>query len=393
MPQLEYLDANNPIHRVNPQILSKLVSAQWDLLDKEYKTGISVINRVCADLGLKALKMPSKYASLSAQKFANQNFSSLNSVFREILEFNGIASTAIVTQAFQMAFRSQLLLAFHDPDTAVNAVKTKIVSVINDFPRSMADLECGRNKGDVLDPYILAAAQILLFCGEFSLAINSVISHKAIMIIEGLMGHLHEDVIGMMRGNVRVPEPRGEDQEKIDYISNPFPGADMLQPPTKPGQRLRFHQIKSKTGSAKGGDGKRLGQQLAFLQDHYHGDIYYHALIGNTLRGHRSKTGVEKAAPNVIVLVGDASFKELTRTVVGPELLLRLYQASFMEASKESGYNLDTISKSIIKAFVDRAGKEGESFLENILYHATSGPVEEQDNRVFNKIGHRARAK
>ena len=87
------------------------------------------------------------------------------------------------------------------------------------------------------------------------------------MMIEGLLGHLHEDVIGEMRGNVRAPEPRGGEQEEIDAAINPFPGADVVQPPGQRSEALRFHQIKSKTGSAKGGDGKRLGDQLRRLQE------------------------------------------------------------------------------------------------------------------------------
>lgn len=385
MKKLDYLESSHPIHKINENLLDRLLEAQRNVVGKEFGSSKELLSRVGLDLGLKALILPERYAKLSAEELVNRSFSSLNQLFREILELNYIAATAVTTQAYQMAFRSQLLLAFPNPDSAIESVKAKVISVVKDFPRNVEDLECGRNPGDVLDPYIIAAAQVLLFRGGFSSAINSMISHKALMIIEGLMGHLHEDVVGMMRGNVRAPEPRGEDQEKFDFTNNPFPGADVVQPPLKKEQKVRFHQIKSKTGSAKGGDGKRLGQQLAFLQEQYEAEIYYHALIGNTLRGHRSKTGVEKAAPNVIVLVGEASFKELTGSIVGPELLLRLYQASFMEISKESGYDLEAISQSIVRTFVERAGAEGETFLENVLHHATSGAVEEQDSRVFNK--------
>ena len=94
--------------------------------------------------------------------------------------------------------------------------------------------------------------------------------------------------------------------------NSPFPGTDVVQPPYKLGETMRFHQIKSKTGFAKGDDGRRLGEQLKRLQDLYQREMLYNALVGNTLRRHRSKTGVEKAAAGIIVVVGEASFHELT---------------------------------------------------------------------------------
>lgn len=93
------------------------------------------------------------------------------------------------------------------------------------------------------------------------------------MIIEGLLGHPHEDVIGAMRGDVRAPEPRGKGQETPHPLTNLFPEADIVRPPLAH-RPLRFHQVKSKTGSAKGGDGRRSGLRLSFLSDHYGGEAF-----------------------------------------------------------------------------------------------------------------------
>jgi hypothetical protein len=41
----------------------------------------------------------------------------------------------------------------------------------------------------------------------FGITLTASVSHKALMMIEDLIGHLHEDVLGQMRGNVRAPEP------------------------------------------------------------------------------------------------------------------------------------------------------------------------------------------
>jgi hypothetical protein len=128
----------------------------------------------------------------------------------------------------------------------------------------------------------------------------------------------------------------------------------------------------------------RLGLQLKELQTVYGGDIFYDALIGNTLRGHRSKAGVEKAAPGVVVLVGEAAFRSLTGSTAGPELLLRVYQTAFQEVALLTGYNIELMTAGIFKTFAEKAEKAGEGFLETILHDATGGPDQQQDSRLFN---------
>jgi hypothetical protein len=205
------------------------------------------------------------------------------------------------------------------------------------------------------------------------------------------MGHLHEDTIGEMRGNIRAPEPRGFNQELLDPFENPFPGADVVQPPTQAGERLRVHQVKSKTGTVKGGDGRRLGEQLRNLSQYYDAETFFGALIGNTLRGHRSISGVLTASPKTVVLVGEAAFQELTRSPIGPELLLRVYQNAFMEAAQAAGYNIDTMAAGIFATFKQRAEAAGENFLELVLHDAVGGVAAVQDSRVFVRPGRRRR--
>jgi hypothetical protein len=205
------------------------------------------------------------------------------------------------------------------------------------FPRSADDLRVGSNPGDVLDPFILAANYELLSEQSLHKAVEHTASHKVLMKIEDLVGHLHETVIGEMRGNFRVPELQGsrsEGKERLDPQRNPFPGADVGQVPlpSSPGS-LRLFQVKSKTGSAKGGDGKRRGDQLTTLERTYGAHTFYVAIVGNTLRGHRSRGAVEKNSPNTAILVGESALNELTQSHVGAELLLRVYQRAFRSAA------------------------------------------------------------
>lgn len=377
-----YFPDSHPIQRLRDELKSKLVTAQKNAIDQAFSNAGDLCAKVLDDTRIK-LTVPEEFHDRFVRDVADRPFRDLIALFAHLLKEDGVSDQVIHHNAANIAERIQLVTAFDNPDDVIEDVRKKVEDIVRGFPKKAADIQCGKNPGDVLDPYILAATQNLMFGGDFEPAIEATVAHKALMMVEGLMGHLHEDVIGAMRGNVRVPEPRGEDQETLDPLNNPFPGSDVVQPPKSAGGVMRFHQLKSKTGSAKGGDGRRLGEQLKRLQELYGGESFYHALIGNTLRGHRSRAGVEKAAPGVVVLVGEASFEELTGSRVGPQLLLRLYQSAFTEVAARTGYRVDTMAAGIVATFKQRAEQEGESFLEVILKDATSGPREQQDNRLY----------
>jgi hypothetical protein len=379
--QVLHVLGNHPLNNLSEPLKQRIVAAQKNSLEMEFPDAASLCTKAFADLKI-AIQAPAQLTGQPPASLGDQTSKDLVAFFSDLLAKNGIPPQAISLHAASLSHRVQLIRAYDQPDEVISTTCKKIVEVVGTFPTTAEDIKCGRNPGDVLDPYILGAAQILMCAGDFKHTISATVAHKVLMIIEGLLGHLHEDVIGAMRGNVRAPEPRGEDQETLNPATNPFPGADIVQPPlaTRP---LRFHQVKSKTGSAKGGDGRRLGIQLTELQRLYGGEAFYDALIGNTLRGHRSMAGVLRAAPSVVVLVGDAAFRELTGSMVGPQLLLRLYQAAFEVAAKETGYSLQNIVSTIYQSFKQRADELGEGYLETVLHDATFGALAQQDSREY----------
>lgn len=380
---LQYLEPTHPLQRVRQDVKERLAQAQTNLLYLELSSAGELCRKAFDEVRVSYVVPPQLYDQ-PLSVLTEQSYVQLNSFFSDLLRQADFPEQTIPLHAANLSQRLQLIQAFDAPDEAVESIERKVAEVVSKFPKRASDIEKGRNPGDVLDPYIMAATQYLMFEGNFDKAIEATVAHKALMMIEGLLGHLHEDVVGLMRGNVRAPEPRGADQETLDLEANPFPGADVVQPPWSQARSLRFHQLKSKTGSAKGGDGRRLGEQLQRLQDFYGGDIYYHALIGNTLQGHRSKAGVERVAPRVAVLVGSASFRELTGNENGAQLLLRVYQTSFTNVAINTGYVLETLSAGIVATFKERAEKEGDGFLEVVLKGVTEGPPEDQDSRLFN---------
>jgi hypothetical protein len=380
MPPLEFVDERNPVHRVSPAVYEKLVRAQQESFGRMFATAADLLGRALNECRI-SIEVPAHLAEVPPAALADLTPSELQRACLDLLRESVPEQTAL-HHANTLSERIHLLRAFERPDDVLARITAKVLEIVNGFPRTAADIECGRNPGDVLDPYILAATQALLVGGSFTLAVSAAVSHKAMMMIEGLLGHLHEDVIGDMRGNVRAPEPRGYNQEEVDPVDNPFPGADIVQPPQSATELLRFHQVKSKTGSAKGGDGKRLGEQLRRLQRYYRGEVFYDALIGNTLRGHRSRRGVEQVAPEVIILVGRAAFLSLTGSPVGPELLLRLYQAAFAQAAQQSGYRLEDMALEIVRSFEEKAEAHETDYLEVVLRGSIDGPQEDQDSRA-----------
>lgn len=380
---LQHVARRNPIHRVNDETLVRLCNAQSNAFDVEFKNVRELLQRALDDTKI-AMQVPRKLAGTPAAEFGEQPFADLYGTCHSLLKSSGIKSAEVLhLHATNLAQRIQLLRAFAHPEPVMESVQAKVIEVVKGFPKNAGDIEVGKNPGDVLDPYILSATQFLLCDGKFSDAIATTVSHKALMMIEGLLGHLHEDIIGEFRGNVRCPEPRGYHQEHLDLETNPFPGADVVQPPLGPDETIRFHQVKSKTGSAKGGDGRRLGEQLKRLNEYYGGEMYYDALIGNTLRGHRSMRGVLRTSPETIVLVGAAAFRELTRSNIGPQLLMRVYQNAFSEAARSTGYTVKRMARTIVNAFKRRAEDGDDDFLEVLMHGAIDGDVAQQDSRVF----------
>ena len=380
--RLRFVSGRNPIQRINPEVFADLAHAQDNILEQAFPTAADFCAKVLDDLKL-SLSIPERMKDEPAHTLSDLPFGKLTDQFVPILRTAGVTGQAVRIHAVNLAQRTHMLRAFEHPDEVLDEVTSKVEEIIQTFPHAAGHIERGKNPGDVLDPYILAATQTLLYGGDFREAIGATVAHKALMIIEGLMGHLHEDVIGNMRGNIRAPEPRGFNQELIDPHDNPFPGSDVVQPPAKAGENIRFHQVKSKTGSAKGGDGKRLGDQLSKLRQYYGGEVYYDALIGNTLRGHRSLRGVLSSEPQAVVLVGQAAFRELTRCSIGPELLLRVYRTAFSEASQRAGYRIDSMAADIVSVFAERAQTAGGDFFEMLLATSIGSHPDEQDSRIF----------
>lgn len=388
---IEFLPLKHPAQRANDNFRAELIRAQQSIIARAFPDAASFCGRVFDDLKL-VIAVPADLSNQPVSAVADLDFGDLNAFFLALVKGAGIPESAAEMHAQNLSRRAQLLRAYDDRDSVLEWTTQKVTRIIADLPKTAKDIEVGRNPGDVLDPYLLAATQALLCEGDFRKAIGATVSHKALMILEGLMGHLHEEVVGRMRGNVKNPEPRAENAEILDFQFNPFPGVDVVQPPASASEPLRLHQVKSKTGTLNSSGGKRLAEQMRQLRMAYPGaELYSHSLVGNTLRGHRSMGGMLRVEPALIVMVGDASFRILTGSRNGAELLVRIYQAAFELAAAETGYSVETMTTAIFERFKERAEAEGEGYLETVVHQSTRGDTADLDSRIY--VGGRSKGK
>lgn len=371
---LQFVSANGAINRIRPDILEMMRNTQSHAIERSFKSAAELCRAACIPAGVDPTLAKSMDEPL--RPFIDLAHKDI------VAKLLPSASTLRVSRSgtVSLADNIQLLRAFASPASIIEKVRAKVDQIVDGFPRKARDLEQGRNPGDVLDPFLLSATQHLLCDGDIEEGLKASVLHKCMMMIENLAGNLHQDVIGAMRGNIRVPEPRGE---MLHPTNNPFPGADVLQVPLRQGEQLRFFQVKSKTGSAKGGDGIRLGEQLKALVDTYGGEAWYSAIVGKTLDGHRSMAGVRRAYPDVIVTVGAATLQQITRSPVGGELLLRVYQSAFRDVARARGYTARQVANAIAEEFRQRLGVGDDELLDGILRDVTEGNSASQDSRFY----------
>lgn len=366
------------LKHLSPDLAGRITESQAQIDWLRRASGEDLYVLACQELGLDPTAVPYPFdPAWTAIDLGNVRHGDLAETLSSVFP-------AGTPMAETLADQIQLCRAFANPKVVTERLTEVVVEVIQKFPACADDLRLGQNAGDVLDPFILSANFELLSGRDLTKTIEATASHKVLMKIEDLLGNLHQSVIGAMRGNFRIPEPqgRGGDKETLDPIHNPFPGADVGQVPTpdEP-ERLRLFQVKSKTGSAKGGDGKRLGDQLRHLEETYGARTFYAAVVGNTLRGHRSKGAVLKASPETAVVVGEAALGEMAQSSVGGELLLRVYQRAFRAAAETVGYSFQAVIEEVARVFEQEAVEHGEDFLTAWLHHAIDGPASEQDSR------------
>lgn len=278
----------------------------------------------------------------------------------------------------------QRLLLWKDLDEVINIQSRMYDRVIADLPRKLVDIEEAGGGRDILDPFIVAFTSRLLHSGAVPELLRTLISHKCLMKLEDLIGHLHGEVLGNAGGGESVPEPQGEadesgkrNKELWHEVYNPYPGADARRGTEE------FYQIKNKTGSAKGSDGEKLGRQFLVLKTNYpDSKRFYVSMIGKTLRGHRSMGAFLRTDPEAEVLVGLSAFQQLGRHRDTADIVMDLCMEVFEQALERNHYDFDEVVTSMTKEWVDKHGADDP--IHNLLRDSiTPDDPSEQSSRTY----------
>jgi hypothetical protein len=288
----------------------------------------------------------------------------------------------------------QRLLLWKDLDEVVRIQARMYDRVIADLPRRLVDIEEAGGGRDILDPFIVAFTSRLLHSGAVPELLRTLISHKCLMKLEDLIGHLHGEVLGNAGGGESVPEPQGEadeagkrNKELWHELYNPYPGADARRGTEE------FYQIKNKTGSAKGSDGEKLGRQFLVLKAKYpDSKRFYVSMIGKTLRGHRSMGAFVRTDPEAEVLVGLSAFQQLGRHRDTADIVMDLCMEVFEQSLERNRYDFDEVVTLMTKEWVEKHGADDP--IHNLLRDSIT-PVDpaEQSSRTYGSQGPRRRGR
>lgn len=344
-----------------------------EFLDDQYETTTGLFRHVARYRGIHNDKLNA--ASLSEQ-FPDFNtlFEATGGELQDAIDSALDNEAKIAPEEFRAATERHLL--FEDVEEVKNVVKGMMKHKIEDLPRELSDLEVGNNPGDVIDPFLVALDMELLSVGQNRELVQNMVTHKCLMKFEDLMGHVHEEVLGRAAGCKMVAEPSGENKHEYHPEDNPYPGTD-----TRRGED-EFFQIKNKTGSEKGGAGARIGQQLNSLGEQYPGcERYYVSVVGQTLKGHRSKGAILREDPDTEVLVGLTAIQQIGRHQDTPRILLEFYLEEFEEAADEADFKITDIIDNIVEEWEEKYGEEDP--LQGLLYWATVGDPRQQTSETY----------
>lgn len=275
----------------------------------------------------------------------------------------------------------QRAMVFPDADKALADAISLCSVTVGSLPRNLDQILCGSNPGDVLDPVLLAFNVVSLADGDVDRALEHLVIHRCLMQAEDLVGNLHQSILGQAGGKQRVPEPRGKVKEGYDPETNPYPGIDVRL------ENQELYQLKNKTGSAKGGDGLRLGQQFRELGDIYPGcKRFYAAVLGTTLRGHRSKTGFLRGDPDAEVIVGLATIQQIGAYRDSPIVLLDLYCDAMEEAINRQGFDIGEVIATVQRKWHERFGADDrrtqlQSLLRMVIVGADPSELSSRQNQ------------
>lgn len=123
-PKLQHVNPRNPIQRVNPDVLSKLIAAQDNVLERAFPNAKEFYARIFDDLKL-ALTAPSTLKDKPASEVSDRPFGTLKEDFLGILKDAGITGQTAQIHAINLAQRTHLVRAFESQAAGCGTAEAK----------------------------------------------------------------------------------------------------------------------------------------------------------------------------------------------------------------------------------------------------------------------------
>lgn len=139
---IKFTSPKNPIHQLAPSLQEAICFAQDNAFEKAFLDSASFLGSVFDQLRIR-LTAPKSLSSTSAPEFVEKSFGDFTRYFAGLLQDQRYPEQAIPRTSIALATRAMLLRAFADPDAAVSFVRDKVISVVESFPKTAADIEVG----------------------------------------------------------------------------------------------------------------------------------------------------------------------------------------------------------------------------------------------------------
>jgi hypothetical protein len=144
-----YLAPESPINNLSEVLKKKLIRAQGNAVEKEFDSAGALAERVLGDTRI-SVSLPQTLYQQNVRHLSDQKLKELMQFFGELLRAEGVAPQAVHHNAANLAERLQLVTAFDEPDVVIEDVRRKVEEIVRGFPKNAADIQVGKNPGDVL---------------------------------------------------------------------------------------------------------------------------------------------------------------------------------------------------------------------------------------------------
>ena len=140
MDTIKYVPADHPLQVVNPDLKRRLIRAQSNLLDLEFRSAGELVEKALSDLRIDC-PTPRRLYDSPLSEITNQTYGDLTRLFSALLSEAAFPEQSIPLHAVNLSQRLQLIQAFDAPDVVIASVEEKIGNIVDRFPQTAADIE------------------------------------------------------------------------------------------------------------------------------------------------------------------------------------------------------------------------------------------------------------